>query len=350
MERPLVSVVLPIYNVEKYLDRCIVSVMNQSYQELEIILIDDGSVDSCPAICEEWAHKDSRIKVLHKQNAGLGYARNSGIALATGKYICFFDSDDYIEPETVAVCVDAAERENADIVCFGNDVRTQAGRVLSERVPTPPRWVFSGEDVRNQFMPNALSYNSNTGENWNFSMSAWSAMYSMEVIRRSGWQFVSEREIISEDIYSVLDYFHYVQKAVIVPKVLYHYITNPVSLSRVYREDRYEKVAYLLQKLRELSLKNGCSDLLKERISRIFLGLTIGVMKQIVEAPMPIWKKRSELMRIMNDRHLQSVFQQDDFSREELQKRILFCGMRKKKWLACYLLLNARNMMGRQQH
>ena len=148
MERPLVSVVLPIYNVEKYLDRCIISVVNQSYRELEIILIDDGSPDNCPAICENWVHKDPRIKVLHKQNSGLGFARNSGIELATGKYICFFDSDDYIEPDTIASCVDAAEQEKADIVCFGNDVRTQDGRVLSQRIPTPPRLLFIGEAVR----------------------------------------------------------------------------------------------------------------------------------------------------------------------------------------------------------
>ena len=97
----LVSVVLPIYKVEKYLNRCIESVVNQTYSNLEIILVDDGSPDSCPNMCDEWKKKDSRIVVIHKENGGLGEARNSGISAANGKYICFFDSDDYVSNETI---------------------------------------------------------------------------------------------------------------------------------------------------------------------------------------------------------------------------------------------------------
>lgn len=89
MKAGLVSIVLPIYNVEKYLDRCIESVINQTYRNLEILLVDDGSPDDCPQKCEEWAKKDGRIKVIHKANAGLGYARNTGIENASGEYICF---------------------------------------------------------------------------------------------------------------------------------------------------------------------------------------------------------------------------------------------------------------------
>lgn len=101
MRKGVVSVVLPIYNVEKYLNRCVKSVVNQSYKSLEIILVDDGSPDNCPTLCEDWAKKDSRIKVVHKENAGLGYARNTGIENATGEYICFFDSDDYIALDAI---------------------------------------------------------------------------------------------------------------------------------------------------------------------------------------------------------------------------------------------------------
>ena len=91
-----VTVVIPIYNVEKYLNRCIESVAGQTYKNLEIILVDDESPDNCPRICEDWKNRDNRIKVIHKKNGGLGYARNTGIDCATGEYICFVDSDDYI--------------------------------------------------------------------------------------------------------------------------------------------------------------------------------------------------------------------------------------------------------------
>ena len=97
MQKDVIAVVLPIYNVEKYLDRCLDRIVNQTYKNLEIILVDDGATDNCPSMCDEWAKKDSRIKVIHKKNAGLGMARNTGIENATGEYICFFDSDDYVD-------------------------------------------------------------------------------------------------------------------------------------------------------------------------------------------------------------------------------------------------------------
>ena len=103
MRKGVVSVVLPIYNVEKYLNRCIKSVINQSYKNLEIILVDDGSPDNCPTLCDEWAKKDNRIKVIHKKNAGVSSARNTGITKSTGDYICFVDGDDYVMPEYIDI-------------------------------------------------------------------------------------------------------------------------------------------------------------------------------------------------------------------------------------------------------
>ena len=93
----LISVIVPVYKVEKYLNKCVQSIIQQTYTNLEIILVDDGSPDNCPQMCDEWAKKDSRIVVIHKKNGGLSDARNAGIAVAKGKYIGFVDSDDYIE-------------------------------------------------------------------------------------------------------------------------------------------------------------------------------------------------------------------------------------------------------------
>ena len=95
----MISVIVPIYKVEAYLDRCVQSIVNQTYRNLEIILVDDGSPDNCGAMCDTWAKKDERIKVIHKQNGGLSDARNAGMASANGAYIGFIDSDDYIAPE-----------------------------------------------------------------------------------------------------------------------------------------------------------------------------------------------------------------------------------------------------------
>lgn len=112
---PMISVIVPIYNVEKYLARCVDSIVNQTYKNLEIILVDDGSPDRCPQMCDDYAEKDSRIKVVHKKNGGLSDARNAGMAVATGKYISFIDSDDYVSDDFFECLLDVMNKENSDI-------------------------------------------------------------------------------------------------------------------------------------------------------------------------------------------------------------------------------------------
>ena len=111
----LISVIIPVYNVELYLDRCLQSVTNQTYKRMEIILVDDGSPDNCPSLCDAWAKKDSRIKVIHKSNGGLSDARNVGMAVAAGNYISFVDSDDWIAPEMLERLLLAMQSDKSDI-------------------------------------------------------------------------------------------------------------------------------------------------------------------------------------------------------------------------------------------
>jgi len=112
----LVSIIVPIYNVEDYLEECIDSILNQTYVRYEVILVDDGSTDKCSKICDRYAENDLRVKVIHKQNGGLSDARNAGIDSACGEYITFIDSDDYVDADYLKVLVLILERENADIV------------------------------------------------------------------------------------------------------------------------------------------------------------------------------------------------------------------------------------------
>ena len=111
----LISVIVPVYNVEAYLDKCISSIVNQTYQNLEIILVDDGSPDNCPAMCDAWKEKDSRIVVLHKENGGLSDARNVGMGAAHGEFISFIDGDDWIEPRFFEILQHELEAQNADV-------------------------------------------------------------------------------------------------------------------------------------------------------------------------------------------------------------------------------------------
>ena len=115
-QNPLISVIIPVYKVEPYLRQCVDSILSQTYTNLEVILVDDGSSDHCPAICDSYATQDSRVRVIHKTNGGLSDARNAALEVCTGDYIAFVDSDDWIEPEMYTDMMDLMQKQKLDIV------------------------------------------------------------------------------------------------------------------------------------------------------------------------------------------------------------------------------------------
>jgi len=126
--RGLVSIIIPIYNVEEYLRECIDSALKQTYKDIELILVDDGSPDNCPQICDEYVALDSRVKVIHKENGGLSAARNSGLAMAKGEYVYFLDSDDYIAENAIRQLHDKAKENDLDVVLFDGFVVDEGGK------------------------------------------------------------------------------------------------------------------------------------------------------------------------------------------------------------------------------
>ena len=127
---PKISIIVPVYQVEQYLDRCIQSIVDQTYSNLEILLVDDGSVDRCPQICDEWSLRDSRIKVIHQKNAGVAAARNTGLLSAQGEYLYFVDSDDVIKPNLCEKVMKVFSENDVDIVAFDCDQINQSGESI----------------------------------------------------------------------------------------------------------------------------------------------------------------------------------------------------------------------------
>lgn len=115
---PAISVIVPVYKVERYLDACVSSVLAQTFEDFEVILVDDGSPDGCPALCDAWVQKDPRVRVIHRENGGLSAARNTGIEAAKGRFLTFLDSDDRLEPDTLRRAYDAQRQHDADLVIF----------------------------------------------------------------------------------------------------------------------------------------------------------------------------------------------------------------------------------------
>ena len=133
IDNGLVTVIVPVYNVDCYLDKCISSIVQQTYKNLEIIVVDDGSTDKSPEICDRWSQRDRRIHVMHKVNGGLSDARNAGLAVSTGEYISFVDSDDWIKPKFIETLMISLQAEKADIAECGVIFVDKQEHILRER-------------------------------------------------------------------------------------------------------------------------------------------------------------------------------------------------------------------------
>ena len=281
-ESILISVVIPVYNVERYIERCVTSVVNQTYRNLEIILVDDGSPDKCPELCDEWAKKDNRIKVIHKKNAGLGMARNTGIDNATGDYICFFDSDDYIELNTIYECVKRIQSGQPDIILFGSNTINNNGEIVSNMIPNTPKEFYENDEVINYVLPNLMGPDPISGKTSNLQMSAWASLFSIKLIKDNNWRFVSEREYISEDFYSLLSLYKFVASVVIIKEAFYNYCFNGSSLTHAYKPDRFEKVCYCHKGMLDICDRLHYPEIIKQNINHQFLGNIIFAQKMVI--------------------------------------------------------------------
>lgn len=340
MKQSLVSIVLPIYGVEKYLDRCMNSVVNQTYRNLEIIMVDDGSRDNCPAMCEQWAAKDSRIKVIHKENAGLGMARNTGIENATGEYICFFDSDDYVALDTIEKAVALVETEGSDIVLFGLANVDINGQVVDCIIPRTQQVTCCGESVQEEFLPDLIATVSGSSRQ-NLYMSACLCLYSVNMIHESGWRFASEREIISEDVYSLLCLYRHVNRVSVLPEALYFYCENASSLSRSYRKDRFDRICHFHSSIIRKANELGYCQEVSRRFQCLFVAFVTAAMKAIMTADCSEAEKRLELRKIVKSDYIRD-FSWDAEMRTGTGKRKLFELCLRKQWYwACYAMLKA---------
>lgn len=332
MNNPLITIVVPIYNAEKYLNRCIESIVNQTYENTEIILVDDGSPDNCPQMCDEWAEKDSRIKVIHKENAGAGMARNTGLDNANGEYIFFIDSDDYVSTQIAEKCLLNAEKYDSDVVIFGRCDTFENGKQIEKKILTE-KIIFDRNDIRNELIPAMLTYEFGIG------MSIWSKMYKTETIKKLNKRFVSERELFSEDVYFAIDFFADIDTVTVLNENLYYYFVRENSLSRSFDPNRHQKQNdYFYIKTIELAQKKNLSVKTLEHIAVRYHMYSIANMKQIILADLDKQKKKIFRSFFEND-ILLSTLTDEILHHEERNSQLFWKLFRKKQFLICYLLL-----------
>ena len=179
-----VSIIVPVYNVEKYLRQCVDSLRLQTLHDIEIILVDDGSLDNCPIICDDYAELDKRIKVIHKKNGGLGMACNSGMEIATGEYIAFCDSDDYVDMDMYETLYETAIKYDCDAVFSGLKSVTEDGRFLGELPHRKSFELYTNDEDIKLFLNEMISSAPNIKEERNIQVSAKVVLYRREPIER----------------------------------------------------------------------------------------------------------------------------------------------------------------------
>lgn len=262
----LISVIIPVFNVEKYLSKCIDSVISQTYENIEIILVDDGSADSSGEICEFYKEKDKRIQVIHKINGGLSDARNSGLEIARGEYVVFIDSDDYVDANYLMKMYLAISRMQADLVICNYCLVDDKGKSINERVSPIKNEILTGRDIEYKICE----------KNGDYFVVAWNKMYKSSLWKTLRFPVgkINEDEFV---IYKILEMSH---KVITIKDELYYYVRRGDSIMhQKYNIKRLDVWDAYLERV-EFYFKNRM-DILANKTLSVFFGILANAYENI---------------------------------------------------------------------
>lgn len=316
---PYFSVILPIYNVAPYLQRCVQSVLEQSFREFELILVDDGSTDESPEICDQLGVQHECIRVIHKENGGLSSARNAGMEIARGTYIWFVDSDDWVARDALQILFEASSARPDMVKC--NYVRAE-GREVPFFSNVCPGLYQDGKKLLDAAMLTPGK----------FCLSAWSHIYRREFLEKNELAFVSERIIGSEDYLFNLQALAVAESVHVIPDQLYFYELRDGSLSQKYKKDLPERYLCLYAKLREFYDRIGLLGEYERKICRFFawhlIRATCMTGEYAVSAGHTLAEGRENVRRILRIPEVQYAVKRCDSTGLNWKKRIQLLAMR----------------------
>lgn len=322
---PQVSIIVPVYNVDKYLQQCVESLVNQSYQNLEIVLIDDGSKDTSGQVCDYFAEKYKEINVFHKANSGLGLTRNYGLERINGEYVTFVDSDDYLQQDAIQRLVDGLDDGKNDTVIGGFTKVTDEGKELYTE--TYPEEVVDNGQVYSHLFNRMLG--SSPDEHDSIKPSVWNALYSVKLIKTHNLRFVSERELISEDIVWDSDYYRYSKSVKVITSSSYYYRYNPASLSQTYKPDRYERSIKFYKYMID---KTSKTEIAKDAWLRQTKNLFVAVRTCFSQGTdRPFSEVRQSISEICEDVTLQNAIAEYPVNRLEWKQKIFIMLVKNKQ-------------------
>lgn len=341
---PILSVIIPVYNTAPYLMRCIESICTQTLRELEIILVDDGSTDESREICDRMLETDTRIRVIHKKNEGQGIARNEGIAIASGKYVAFVDSDDYMECDSYEYVIGKIEQSGAQLVCFGYIQEDEKGHIVS--APGVRDAEYEGTQINKEFVTHFFGDDPND-DNLR-GVSACMSIYRLDIIKNNNIQFLSERKVFSEDTLFNLDYCKYVKKVIACSRVLYHYCLHESSFTKGYQKNRFELTLYFAKVLEKYAKEFQIENEVYDRIRRnLWISLMDSIKQEVYLLSQRSYREVKEKIKsICEQERVQRLLRELNVSGLG-RKQVIFCEcIKRKRYNSLIMLAYIRNKRG----
>ena len=310
MDQPLVSIILPVYNAQNHLARCIGSILNQTYKNIELIILNDGSKDHSLPVCEEFRAKDSRIVLVDKENSGVSDTRNLGLKLAGGEYVQFVDSDDYIDPDFTQHLVEAAEAHHADLVIAPYKMVIPAGATKPEQVleklednlgvmsvARPPEvreygflpaGVYDKDTFALRLMDKPASY---------FYSVLWNKLYRRDILTQHDIRFTSEMRW-AEDLVFNMQYIQYAEVFASIPQPGYYYVQNPQSIchTQIKPATLVQNKIQVFHYYKDLYTRLGMYEQVRPQLYKFLIDIAestypSGPFKKVIDEAKAYWKE-----------------------------------------------------------
>lgn len=321
----LISIIVPVYNTENYLEKCLYSLVNQTYKNIEIIIIDDGSPDNSMNIIQKFVLADNRVKVISQKNQGLSGARNTGMNNANGDYIMFIDSDDWIEIDTCEKAINASEKYNADVV-FWPYIKEFSDLQKDNYLFDKTEIIWSEKNINqlSRRMVGLVGDELANPQSIDNLVTAWGKLYKKKCY--GDVRFTDTKIIGTEDALFNIEVFLGINSAVYIPDLLSHYRKdNESSLTHNYKKKLVSRWREMYSRIKFLLDRNDMSreyyDALKNRICFGLIGLGINLAE---DKKMSFKEKKKEIYNILSMKHYQIALKDLDFSYLPIQWKVFF--------------------------
>lgn len=333
---PKISIIVPVYNVEKNLKKCIDSLINQDFKDIEIILVNDGSTDNSLSICEQYKLKDDRIRLFNKENGGVSSARNIGIQQSRGEFIGFVDSDDWIEPQMFSSMYTKAKLENADVILC-NYYMNSNDKVFD--IPSDMiKKGISTADIKKYLISNMIS-NMSLNSNGNTILgSAWRLLISKRLLINNTIQF-EEQINFMEDLLFVINVLLVCERVRIDNGYYYHYVQRTNSAVNQYRPDYLEESQLVFNKLLETFKKNGIFNEFESRMKNRYINMKLlSISNEVKNATLKnIGQIFSKINKIVRDEEINKILKNVNTKGYTIRKKIVLGALYKENVFILFL-------------